>query len=119
MWWVGVGGVLGAVSRYQLGLAVSRKTGTDFPWGTLLINVLGSLLLGVLAGARGVLPEALYLFGGTGFCGGFTTFSTFGYETMQLLERKKLAGAAVYVGASVAVGLLAAWAGLNLVQFWL
>ncbi|WP_150266534.1 fluoride efflux transporter CrcB [Paenibacillus tepidiphilus] len=114
IWWVGAGGVLGAISRYGLGQYIGRKTGGRFPWGTLLINVAGSLLLGMLAGAKGHLPEAVYYFGGTGFCGGFTTFSTFGYETMQLLERKQKGGALLYVLGSAVLGLAAAWAGLAL-----
>ncbi|WP_151735965.1 fluoride efflux transporter CrcB [Paenibacillus tengchongensis] len=118
IWWVGAGGILGALSRYGLGLYIGRKAGKRFPWGTLLINLAGSLLLGILAGSRGRLPEAVYLFGGTGFCGGFTTFSTFGYETMQLLERKRTAGAALYVLGSVLLGLAGAFSGLCLAD-WL
>ncbi len=90
------------------------------PWGTFAVNVSGAFLLGVLTGATlyhglGPLPRAAV---GTGFCGAYTTFSTFSYETVRLLEEGSIAAASVSALASVAVGLLAAAAGIAVVAVW-
>jgi CrcB protein len=85
---VAVGAALGAPCRYLLDRAVQARHRQRFPWGTLLINLLGSFVLGVLiglAGTRAVPPEVLAA-AGTGWCGAFTTYSTFGYETVQLVR---------------------------------
>jgi len=111
---VGVGGALGSVARYWLGGVVQQVAGSSFPLGTLVVNVLGSFLIGVVM-ARGlerglVSPEAR-IFMTTGFCGGFTTMSTFSYETLALLrEGSELAATTNAVGTFAAcVG--AAWLG--------
>lgn len=106
---VAAGGALGCVARYTVGIAAGPWS-AEFPWGTFGINVLGSFLLGMLVGA---LPPggAARLALGTGFCGGFTTFSTFGTETVALLERGAVGRAGAYAGGSVAVGVLAAAVG--------
>jgi fluoride exporter len=85
---VAVAGALGAVCRYVLDYAVSARTGGVFPWGTLIINVTGSLLAGVVAGlaARAVVPVDLQVVVAGGFLGAYTTFSTAMYESMRLAE---------------------------------
>ncbi len=113
---VGCGGLLGAPSRYLVDRAVSRRIESDLPWGTFLVNVSGSLLLGLLTGlslTHHLAPTTKALLA-TGFCGAYTTFSTFSFETVRLLEEGRLLQAATNVGASVVFGLLAAGAGLAL-----
>jgi len=107
-------GALGAPARYLLDGWVLRRTGTGFPWGTLVVNVCGSLLLGLVtglarAGHLGPLPTAAL---GAGFCGSFTTFSTLSYETVRLLDEGSGAAAGVNVVANFVIGLGAAAAGL-------
>ena len=115
---VGIGGCLGSIARYLLGGLVMQWSGQDrFPFGTLAVNVIGCLAAGVLAGIaerHQVLgPDArLFLF--VGLLGGFTTFSAFGLETMQLLRRGDTGSAMLYAGASVALGITAIWLGMKL-----
>ncbi|WP_054958114.1 fluoride efflux transporter CrcB [Paenibacillus dakarensis] len=108
--WIGLGGIAGAVSRYSIGIWLGKKGGT-FPWATFLVNMAGSFLLGLLAGSADRLPEATYTLLGTGFCGAFTTFSTFGYEAVTLAGQKLYMKAFTYVMMSVMLGILAAWIG--------
>ena len=111
---VALGGVLGALARYAAGVWITSAGASGFPWATLSINVAGSLLLGILVQA---LPEwgapaevrALLTIG---FCGSFTTFSTFGYETVTLVQNGSLALAGAYVLSSVLLGLAGVVAGL-------
>ncbi|MCU0277934.1 MAG: fluoride efflux transporter CrcB [Candidatus Nanopelagicales bacterium] len=103
------GAAAGAPSRWLLDRFVQSRHDSVFPWGTFAINVLGSLLLGVILGAGA--PQSLALLLGTGFCGGFTTFSTFGYETVRLVEDGSSGQAMLNVAASLAAGLAAASAG--------
>lgn len=103
------GAAAGAPSRWLLDRWVQTRHDSVFPWGTFTINVAGSLLLGVLLGMR--VPSELVLLLGTGFCGGFTTFSTFGYETVRLAQDGSGAQALRNVAASLTLGLLAAFAG--------
>lgn len=103
------GAAVGAVCRYLLGAWVMARVGAGFPLGTLIINLLGCLLIGViltLAAGRLVFSEPLRLLLVTGLLGGFTTFSAFGYETYSLLLRGQWPAAALYVAASVLGGLL-------------
>ncbi len=113
---VAVGGLLGAPSRYLLDRLVHRRWESDLPWGTFLINVSGALVLGLLTGLElaGRLPTGVQALAGDGFCGAFTTFSTFTFETMRLVEDGELLQAAVNVVGSVGVGLAAAAAGVAL-----
>lgn len=108
-----VGAAVGAPVRYLTDLALRARFGAALPWGTLCVNVTGSLVLGVVLGgahAHGV-PPAVVAAVGTGFCGALTTFSTFGYETFRLVEEGSVRHAAGNVVVSVVGGLLAAWAG--------
>ncbi len=117
---VAVGGAVGANARFWGGrlAAAVQPAWVEFPLATFAINVAGSLLLGVFAALYRGHPDparqAVYLLLGTGFCGGFTTFSTFSVETLELLRADRPAAAAAYVGGSVALGLAGAWLGLRL-----
>lgn len=113
---IALAGALGAVTRFVVDGYVQERHGYRFPWGTFLINASGSLLLGVLVGLA--LSERLspWVFAvlATGFCGAYTTFSTWGYETMRLAEGGSRDVAAGYAVGSLAAGLAAAAAGLAL-----
>jgi CrcB protein len=111
---VAIGGAAGAVARYGASLALGARADA-WPLPTFLINVSGSLLIGLLAGwlaARGPEGEPWRLLLGTGLLGGFTTFSAFSLETTGLIERGQIAGAAGYALGSLAAGLGAAFLGL-------
>ena len=112
---IGCGGFLGANARYFVGLWVAATWGAVFPWGTLLINLAGSFVLGfylALVTERFSGRPTTRLFLATGFLGAFTTFSTFSYETIQLLARGATMAALAYVAASLLLGLTAAVVGL-------
>lgn len=111
---VGLGGFVGAIARYTLALFVDARLDSPFPYATLLINVTGSFVLGVLSGALefAPLPPEVRLTIGVGFLGAYTTFSTFTYETLRLVEAGDVASALGYVAASIAAGLLAVTLGL-------
>lgn len=120
IWWIGSGGIVGAVLRFGLGKAVSARLGTAFPWATGLINVSGSLLLGALYHlfAKGSLSPALWGMLGVGFCGAYTTFSTFGYETLQLIDSGRSGRAALYVLSSVVLGIVGAALGMEFASWF-
>lgn len=112
IWYVAVGSALGGMLRYLVGGLVQRAS-SGFPWGTLIVNISGCFALGFLmryALAAPVRAE-VRAFLTIGLCGGYTTFSTFGYETMTLLRDGQWSRAATYVGASVLLSLLAVFAG--------
>jgi CrcB protein len=116
--WVGfvVAGAIGAPVRYLLDGFVQDRTGGAYPWGTFAINVSGSFVLGVITGLalhHGLSPAARTIFG-TGLCGAYTTFSTFSFETVRLVEEGDAGDAARNVVASLSVGLAAAALGLFL-----
>ena len=118
-WAVAIGAALGGVARYYLASAIQHRVGPTFPWGTLAINVSGSLLLGVLmryALATPSVSTELRAFLTTGFCGGYTTFSTYSYETATLLEDGQYWRAGTYALASVVLALLATFAGFVLAR---
>ena len=106
---------LGAVLRYLVDQFVYRRTRGDFPLGTLVVNVSGSFLLGLVTGlaAHHGLPHTPTVVIGTGFAGGYTTLSTWAFETVGLAETGELAEAAVNIVGSFAAGLAAAAAGLG------
>jgi CrcB protein len=109
-----VAGALGALLRYEVELAVRRRLGPDFPYGTLVINVSGAFALGVLVGSaahRGV-PASVVTVVGTGLLGAYTTFSTFSVDTVGLVEHARPRAAAVNLAASLVLGLGAAAVGL-------
>lgn len=105
-----VGGMIGAPARYLTDRFVQVRHDSVFPWGTIVINIAGSAVLGFLLGAQQQLglPAQVVDAVGTGFCGGLTTFSTFGYETLRLLEDGAIAEAGLNLLGSMVVGVLAA-----------
>jgi fluoride exporter len=111
-----VAGALGAPARYLLDGFVQDHTEGAFPWGTFVINVSGSFLLGLITGAAlyHAFPNTPKVWLGTGFCGAYTTFSTFTFETIRLLEEDAVADAFRNALASLALAALAAAAGLAL-----
>ena len=108
-----LGAALGAPSRWLLDQAIQTRRESAFPLGTWVINVSGSLILGVILGATafGAGSPDLVAVAGTGFCGGFTTYSTFGYETLRLTEDGSYLEAGLNVVSSLAFGLIAALVG--------
>ena len=118
-WAVAIGAALGGVARYYLASAIQQRVGPTFPWGTLVINVSGGLLLGVLmryALATPSVSTELRALLTTGFCGGYTTFSTYSYETATLLEDGQYGRACTYALASVVLALVATFAGFVLAR---
>lgn len=117
---VAAGGALGSVGRYAIsGVLVPRLFDWRFPVGTFAVNITGCLLIGILAGfavKQSLFSSEARLFLFTGLAGGFTTFSTFGLETFELLRRDAVLMAGSYVAASVIIGLLALWLGFSLVS---
>lgn len=108
-----LGAAVGAPARWLVDQAVSRRAHSVLPWGTLTVNVVGSLLLGMLLALslEGDAGVAVLAVAGTGFCGAFTTFSTFTYETVVLADEGSLMLALINVTASVLAALAAAFAG--------
>jgi CrcB protein len=116
-----IGGAVGAGFRYQLGSIALRNLGPNFPWGTWIVNLLGGLLMGILAGVLAkqyspVQGEPLRLLLGTGVLGGFTTFSAFSLETANMLIRGQAVLAAAYAVSSVAGSVLFLLIGLYLMR---
>jgi CrcB protein len=112
------GAAVGAPLRYLSDRAIQSRHDTVFPWGTLAVNVIGSLILGVVIGAvsaGGASPQ-VQLAVGTGFCGALTTYSTFSYETLRLLEDDARLFAAANVVVSIVAGLGAAFLGVAISQ---
>lgn len=112
---VALGGALGAVCRYLAGNVISKAVGSALPWGTFLINLGGCFAMGLLMTViveRGLLPAAWRLFLCVGLLGGFTTFSSFGYEALMLLTEGKLLAAMGYGCGSLILGMLAAGVGV-------
>jgi CrcB protein len=118
VWAIAVGAALGGVARFYLATAVQQRLGAMFPWGTLLINVTGSLLLGFIVRYALAAPMSLELRAllTTGFCGGYTTFSTYSYETATLLEDGQYQRAGLYAFGSVFVALVATFCGFILAR---
>jgi len=112
---VGVGGFLGSMARYAVGGAVGRmRAGWTFPLETLLINVSGCIVIGLLAGlseSRGIFSGNTRAFLFVGLLGGYTTFSTFGYESFQLLRDGQWSSAALSTGLHIVLGIGGVWAG--------
>jgi len=112
------GAAIGAPLRYLTDRAVQSRHDTVFPWGTFTVNVLGSLILGIITGAvtsGGASPQ-VQLAVGTGFCGALTTYSTFSYETLRLLEDDARLFAAANIVASIVAGLGSAFLGVAIGQ---
>ena len=117
---VGIGGFIGAVTRYALGGWITQLTvQAKFPYGTFLVNLAGCFVIGLLAGVSvkyELFSQEAKLFLFTGLLGGFTTFSAFGLETVFLLRRGESLIAAAYVGASVVLGIALVWLGMKAID---
>lgn len=114
-----LGGAIGAGARHLTGRAALALWGPGFPWGTLIVNLAGGVLMGLLAGwlaARASGDEALRYLLGVGVLGGYTTFSAFSLETATMLQRGDYAVALLYILASVAGSILALFAGLQIAR---
>ena len=111
---VGLAGAIGAVSRYLLGRFVAERVSSQFPLGTLLINLTGAFLIGLLFSLAGhkVISTSEQVILATGFLGGYTTFSTMSWEGVQLARGGKTLGSLLYLGGSLALGLVCAALGL-------
>ena len=117
---VGAGGCIGSIARYLTVLSLDRKINGLFPYGTFAVNVLGSLILGFLLAWTTHKADTHFLqwrlFLGAGFCGGFTTFSAFAVENVNLMEKDFPGTALLYISTSVVAGLVAVWAGFSLAR---
>ena len=109
---VGLAGGLGAVARFALDGVISRRAGREFPYGTLLVNVIGAFALGVVVGAA--IGANAYRLLATGLIGGFTTFSTWLFESHRLGEEGELALGGLNFAVSLVLGVVAAWLGRKL-----
>lgn len=117
--WVAAGGALGACSRYWLSAWIYQRTQSDFPWGTLIVNVAGSFLFGILfvvIFSLSTLKEPMRLLVLVGFLGAFTTFSTFSFETVRLLEQGQLLLAVANLLASGFCCVLGLWLGMGITR---
>jgi CrcB protein len=117
--WVGLGGLLGSIARYLMASAMSRIMTTAFPLGTFTVNIIGCLLIGLFFGLsekyQWMTPE-LRIFLTTGFCGGFTTFSSFAFENVFLLQTGEYLTFTLYTAASILLGLAGVFAGAYLAR---
>ncbi len=112
---------MGSIARYLLSQIIQQNATSSFPWGTLVVNVVGSLLIGLFYGLseRGAIGSSeARLFLTVGLCGGFTTFSTFSNENLALLRDGQFSFFAMYAFASVALGLVAVMGGFALTKMW-
>jgi fluoride exporter len=115
IWYVALGGALGSTFRYLVGFAVQSRSGLNFPVGTLVVNLTGCLLLGFLiryALATPAIPPEWRALLTTGLCGGYTTFSTFSYETVALIQDGDWRRGALYVGLSIVGSILGVMVGI-------
>jgi CrcB protein len=112
---VGIGGCLGSILRFWLGSYIGNKMGTRFPYGTFVINITGSFLIGLVFALLTVKtewsPNWRYLIP-IGFIGGYTTFSSFEFETLRSMQDGQIGLGLLYVAASVVVGFVAVWGGM-------
>jgi fluoride exporter len=117
--WIALGGALGTTARYWLSGVVARSIGETFPWGTLVINVTGSFVIGFFGALTG--PDGRVFVGSTarqfvmiGMCGGYTTFSSFSLQTLNLMNDGEWLGAGANIGLSVLLCMFAVWVGVVL-----
>ena len=113
---VAFGGAVGVLVRFLVDRVFAARLDPVLPWGTLTVNVVGSALLGGLAGAGAALPDPVWHLAGVGFCGALTTWSTFGYETVRLAASGGRGYAVLNVGLTLVVGLTAAGSGWAVVS---
>ena len=115
---VGIGGFFGSIFRYLISHYINISTHSTFPFGTLIVNIVGSFLIGIIIAAalEGDLNKSMRLLLATGFCGGFTTFSSFSYEFFSLLQHEQTGYAFLYAIASFILGLAFVWLGFYLIK---
>ena len=114
---IGTGGFLGSISRYGVTVLTTKWWGNAFPWGTLTVNIIGSFLIGIIYGLavqNDWLTAEMRLFLAIGFCGSFTTFSTFSYDIIQMINTGHFIYTSLYVAGSILLGILAVFAGIGL-----
>lgn len=119
--WIGIGGFLGANGRYWLGSLINRWLGTGFPWATALVNISGALLIGIIAtlfADRSVDNESLRLFLIVGVLGGYTTFSSYTFEAVTMMQEDRWLAAISYLALSNVVGILACVGGVMIARIW-
>ena len=115
---IGMGSFLGGISRYLLSLYIQQKFSSSFPFGTLVVNIIGCFLIGIILGLtdKGNLTQEWRLFFATGIIGGFTTFSAFSGETINMLQDGQLWYAILYIAVSLIVGLIATFIGISIIK---
>lgn len=116
---VAAGGALGSVARYLIGVGAGKLFGTNLPWGTLIINITGSFLIGAFVGLFALkwdLPQTARIFLTVGICGGYTTFSTFSLDAWYLIERGNISMSLAYICASVTLSVAALVGALFLIR---
>lgn len=116
---IGTGGFLGTIARYLTQQGISRILPILFPYGTLTVNIVGCFLIGIiyaLADRGNALSPEWRFFLTTGFCGGFTTFSTFSYESYNLIRDEQYIYLSLYIGISVLIGIMATFLGIILIR---
>ena len=109
--WIGLGGFLGANARYWLGFFINRFLGTGFPWATARVNISGALAIGIIA-------ESLRLFLIVGLLGGYTTFSSYTWEAVTMMQQDRWLAAISYLVGSSVLGILACTAGVLIARVW-
>lgn len=122
MLWIGLGGFLGANARYWLGSLVNRFFGTSFPWATALVNISGAFAIGIIATLfmdRAVDNESLRLFLIVGLLGGYTTFSSYTWEAISLMQEDRWVAAIGYLVGSNVIGIVACVAGVLVARVWI
>lgn len=118
---IAAGGALGSVARHGMNQLMARLAGTDFPWGTMSVNIIGSFAIGLIAGLLAFATEwsqHIRSFAVVGFLGGFTTFSAFSLDTALLWEKGAAMPALLYMGGSVLLSIAATFGGLYLVRLF-
>ena len=116
---IALGGGVGSMLRYLTTVYIQKYFSSVFPLATLVANIVGCLLIGIIIGLLGknhLADSTMKALLVTGFCGGYTTFSTFGYENISMLQQHNFGWSFVYIASSVIVGLFAVWLGLTIVK---